>query len=171
MIIEHGGHRPQLGDGAWVAQNATVIGDVVLGARASIWFGAVVRGDVEKIRIGADSNIQDLSVVHVDSGGFPTLVGDQVTVGHRVILHGCTIGRLALIGMGSIVMNGAGIGEETIIGAGSLVSPGTKIPSGVLALGSPCKVRRTLTEAEKSSIRDSARRYAGYGARYREDQR
>jgi carbonic anhydrase/acetyltransferase-like protein (isoleucine patch superfamily) len=171
MIIEHGGHRPLLGDGAWVAQNATVIGDVVLGARASIWFGAVVRGDVEKIRIGADSNIQDLSVVHVDSGGFPTLVGDQVTVGHRVILHGCTIGSLALIGMGSIVMNGADIGAETIIGAGSLVSPGTKIPSGVLALGSPCKVRRTLTEAEKASIRDSARRYAGYGARYREDQR
>jgi len=170
MIFEHGGHRPQLGDSAWVAQNATVIGDVVLGARASIWFGAVVRGDVEKIRIGAETNIQDLSVVHVDSGGFPTLVGDQVTVGHRVILHGCTIGRLALIGMGSIVMNGAEIGAETIIGAGSLVSPGTKIPSGVLALGSPCKVRRSLTEEEKSSIRDSARRYAGYGAKYREDQ-
>jgi carbonic anhydrase/acetyltransferase-like protein (isoleucine patch superfamily) len=151
----------------FVAENATLIGDVVLGARASVWFGAVLRADVSSIRVGAGSNIQDLSVVHVDSSGFSTHVGDEVTVGHRVILHGCRIANRCLIGMGSIIMNGAEIGEECILGAGSLVSPGTKIPPGVLALGSPAKVKRLLSEEEKASIRDSAERYAGYAANYR----
>jgi carbonic anhydrase/acetyltransferase-like protein (isoleucine patch superfamily) len=167
VILAYSGHTPRLGEGVFVAENATVIGDVILGARASIWFGAVLRGDVEQIRIGAGSNIQDLSVVHVDSSGFSTHVGEDVTVGHRVILHGCRIADHCLIGMGSIIMNGAEIGEECILGAGSLVSPGTKIPPGVLALGSPAKVKRALSEAEKASIRDSAARYAGYAAVYR----
>jgi len=167
VILAHSGHVPQLADDVYVSDNATVIGDVVLGPRASVWLGAVLRADVEKIRIGAASNIQDLSVVHVDSSGFSTLVGDEVTVGHRVILHGCRIGNRCLVGMGSIVMNGAEIGDACILGAGSLVSPGTKIPAGVLALGSPAKVKRTLTDEEKASIRDSAARYAGYAAGYR----
>jgi len=168
VILPHGGHVPKIAPDVFVADNATVIGDVVLGARASVWFGAVLRGDVEKIRIGAGTNLQDLCVVHVDSGGFATVVGDDVTVGHRVILHGCKIGNHALVGMGSIVMNGAEIGDEVILGAGSLVSPGVRIPPGVLALGSPAKVRRQLTDEEKASIRDSGARYAGYAAVYRD---
>jgi carbonic anhydrase/acetyltransferase-like protein (isoleucine patch superfamily) len=167
VIITHGGHVPKIAPDVFVADNATIIGDVVLGTRASVWFGAVLRGDVEKIRIGAGTNLQDLCVVHVDSGGFATVVGDDVTVGHRVILHGCKIGNHALVGMGSIVMNGAEIGDEVILGAGSLVSPGVRIPPGVLALGSPAKVKRQLTDEEKASIRDSGTRYAGYAAVYR----
>jgi carbonic anhydrase/acetyltransferase-like protein (isoleucine patch superfamily) len=167
VIIPYSGLLPKLGEDVFVAENATVIGDVVLGARANIWFGTVLRGDVEQIRIGAGTNIQDLSVVHVDSGGFSTHVGEDVTVGHRVILHGCRIGNRALIGMGSIVMNGAEIGDECILGAGSLVSPGTKIPPGMLALGSPAKVKRPLTGEERASVRDTAPRYVGYAAVYR----
>jgi carbonic anhydrase/acetyltransferase-like protein (isoleucine patch superfamily) len=167
VIVAYSDQLPRLGAEVFVAENATLIGDVVLGARASVWFGAVLRADVSSIRVGAGSNIQDLSVVHVDSGGFSTHVGDEVTVGHRVILHGCRIGNRCLIGMGAIVMNGAEIGEECILGAGSLVSPGTKIPPGVLALGSPAKVKRDLSEEEKASIRESAARYAGYAAIYR----
>jgi carbonic anhydrase/acetyltransferase-like protein (isoleucine patch superfamily) len=167
VIVAYADRLPQLGAEVFVAENATLIGDVVLGTRASVWFGAVLRADVEKIRVGAGSNIQDLSVVHVDSSGFSTHVGDEVTVGHRVILHGCRIGNRCLIGMGAIVMNGAEIGEECILGAGSLVSPGTKIPPGVLALGSPAKVKRDLSEEEKAYIRESAARYAGYAAIYR----
>jgi len=153
------GKTPRLGDGAWVADSAVVIGDVVLGARASIWYGAVVRGDVEKIRIGADTNIQDNSVIHVDSSGFSTIIGDGVTVGHRVVLHGCHVGSGALIGIGAIVMNGAEIGEGALIGAGSLVTEGVKIPAGMLALGSPCKVKRPLTDEEKQHLRASAAHY------------
>src|SRR5207248_6089735 len=130
-------------------ESAAVIGDVALGENASIWYGAVVRGDTEKIRIGRNSNIQDNSVVHVDSSGYFTLVGNGVTVGHRVVLHGCTIGDGALIGIGAVVLNGADVGEGALIAAGSLVTPGTKIPAGVLALGSPCKVKRPLTDEEK----------------------
>ncbi|HUJ28705.1 MAG TPA: gamma carbonic anhydrase family protein [Myxococcales bacterium] len=159
MIRDFRGKRPQLGANAWVAASAAVIGDVVLGDRASIWYGAVVRGDVEKIRIGSDSNIQDNSVIHVDSGGWPTIVGDGVTVGHRVVLHGCTVKDGALIGIGATVLNGAEIGEGALIGAGSLVTPGTKIPPGVLAIGAPCKVKRPLTDDEKRHLRESAEHY------------
>ena len=165
-LLEHAGRRPRLGEEVFVADDATVIGDVVLGDRASVWFGSVLRGDVERIRIGVESNIQDLCVVHVDSGGFPTLVGDRVTVGHRVVLHGCTVRDLALIGIGSIILNGAEIGEGSIIGAGSLVPPGVKIPPGVLALGSPARVRRELTGQEKESLRESAAHYVAYARGY-----
>ena len=159
MIRSYLGKQPQLAAGAWVAESAAVIGDVALGENASIWYGAVVRGDTEKIRIGRNSNIQDNSVVHVDSSGYSTLVGNGVTVGHRVVLHGCTIGDGALIGIGAVVLNGAEVGEGALIAAGSLVTPGTKIPAGVLALGSPCKVKRPLTDEEKEHLRVSAQSY------------
>jgi carbonic anhydrase/acetyltransferase-like protein (isoleucine patch superfamily) len=166
VIKPFGGKSPQLGAEAWVAENATVIGDVVLGARANIWYGAVVRGDVEKIRIGADTNIQDNSVIHVDSSGFATLVGDGVTVGHRVVLHGCHIADGALIGMGAIVMNGAEIGEGAMVAAGALVPPGAKIPPRVLAVGSPAKVKRPLTGEEQEHLRESARHYVELAAEH-----
>lgn len=159
MIRPFADKAPRIDPDAWVAGNATVIGDVVLAARASIWYGAVIRGDVEKIRIGEGSNIQDNSVVHVDSSGFATLVGARVTVGHRVVLHGCRIGDGALIGMGSVVMNGAEIGEGALVAAGALVAPGSKIPAGVLAVGAPAKVKRPLTDEEKAHLRYSAEHY------------
>ncbi|MFN2547504.1 MAG: gamma carbonic anhydrase family protein [Myxococcales bacterium] len=166
MIKPFGPHQPQLGANAWVADSATVIGDVTLGPRASIWYGAVIRGDVEKIRIGADTNIQDNSVIHVDSSGYATIVGDRVTVGHRVVLHGCTIKDGALIGIGAIVMNGAEVGEGALVAAGALVPPGAKIPPGVLAVGSPAKVKRPLTEEEKEDLRESARHYVELAAEH-----
>jgi gamma-carbonic anhydrase len=159
VIKAFAGKTPQLAPDVWVASSAVVIGDVVLGARASIWYGAVVRGDVEKIRIGAGTNIQDNSVIHVDSSGFATIVGDGVTVGHRVVLHGCHIGDGALIGIGAIVMNGAVIGEGALIAAGALVPPGARIDAGMLAVGSPAKVKRPLTNAEKAHLRQSALNY------------
>lgn len=163
----HGGKTPRLGRDVFVADDATLIGDVTLGDFASVWFGSVLRGDVQRIRIGARSNIQDLSVIHVSSAGHPTLVGDGVTVGHRVVLHACTIGDLCLIGIGAVVMDRAEIGGETLIGAGALVPPGMKIPSGVLALGAPAKVVRPLDEAEKKGLRDSADSYVRLAASYR----
>ena len=167
MIKAFGSQKPQLGAGAWVAANATVIGDVVLGDRASIWYGAVVRGDVEKIRIGRDTNIQDNSVIHVDSSGFSTVVGERVTVGHRVVLHGCQIGDGALIGIGAIVMNGAEIGEGALVAAGALVPPGAKIPAGMLAVGAPARVKRPLTDEEKAEMRESAPHYVQLAREHR----
>lgn len=153
--------KPQLGEGAFVAPGADVIGNVILGVRASIWYGCVLRADdsAESIRVGADSNIQDLSVIHIEIGRFSTVVGERVTVGHRVVLHGCKVGDLSLIGIGAILLNGSEIGSESLIGAGSLVTPGTKIPPRVLALGSPCKVKRPLTDAELNELRQSADHY------------
>ena len=159
MIRPFAGKAPQLGADAWVAENATVVGQVVLGAGVSIWYGAVVRGDVEKISIGDRSNVQDNSVIHVDSSGFGTTVGADVTIGHKVVLHGCTIGDGALIGIGAIVMNGAEVGPGALVGAGALVPPGAKIPAGMLAVGVPAKVRRPLTDEEKDHLRYSAAHY------------
>jgi carbonic anhydrase/acetyltransferase-like protein (isoleucine patch superfamily) len=161
------GRTPQLGAEAWVAETAMVIGDVVLGPRANIWYGAVIRGDVEKIRIGADSNVQDNSVIHVDSSGFSTVVGERVTVGHRVVLHGCKIGDGALIGIGAIVMNGAEIGEGALVGAGALVPQGSKIPAGMLAVGAPARVKRPLTDEEKQALRESATHYVQLAQEHR----
>lgn len=167
MIVTVAEKTPVLGRDVFVAANATVIGDVVLADRASVWFGSVLRADVGRIRIGAESNIQDLSVIHVDSGGFDTLIGAGVTVGHRVVLHGCTVRDFALIGMGSVLLNGCEIGEECIVGAGSLVTVGTRIPPRMLALGSPAKAVRPLKEAELASLRESAAHYVSYAAMYR----
>jgi carbonic anhydrase/acetyltransferase-like protein (isoleucine patch superfamily) len=142
-----------------------VAGDVVIGEDSGIWFHAVVRGDIEPIRIGMRGNIQDLCVVHVRHGR-PVHLGDDVTVGHRAILHGCTVESRVLIGMGAIVLDGAVIGEESIVGAGSLIPPGAVIPPRSLVLGSPARVKRPLTDADVQSIVDSARRYVGYARQY-----
>ncbi len=152
---------PKIDDSALVMESAQIIGDVVIGEESSVWFNAVIRGDVNHIRIGNYTNIQDGCVLHVARKTLPLIVGDEVTVGHNVTLHACTIGSRCLIGMGAIVMDGAEVGEHSIVGAGALVTPGTKIPPGSLVLGSPAKVKRELTEEEMRSIRESAANYVG----------
>jgi carbonic anhydrase/acetyltransferase-like protein (isoleucine patch superfamily) len=159
VIKPHKGIKPAVDPSAWVADNAMVIGDAHLAADSSIWYGTVVRADVGVIRIGKGSNIQDNSVIHVETGKWDCAVGDYVTVGHRVMLHGCQVGDGALVGIGAIVLNGATIGAGSIIGAASLVTQGMKIPPGVLALGSPCRVKRELTAEEKEHLQVSALHY------------
>jgi len=143
----------------FIEPSAQVIGDVVIGAYSSIWFGAVVRGDVHFIRIGARTNIQDLSVLHVTRNTHPLIVGDEVTVGHHVTLHGCTVQNRVLIGMGAIVLDGALIEEGCVIGAGALVTEGMKVPSGSLVVGVPGKVKRSLTQEESRFLEKSAQNY------------
>ena len=166
-IIPHHGITPQLDPTVFLAEGAVVIGDVTIGADSSLWTNSVLRGDVYHIRIGARTNIQDLSVGHVTDGTHPLIVGDEVTVGHRVILHGCTIKDRCLIGMGSIIMDAAVIGEESIIGAGSLVTEKTIIPPRTLALGSPAKVKRDLTPEEIAFLKISAENYVRNTRSYR----
>lgn len=166
MIHKFQNQKPKLANDVFIAPGAHVIGDVVLGEAANVWFNTVIRGDVFPIRIGARTNIQDNSVLHVTDGQYATTVGEEVTVGHRVILHGCTIEDRALIGMGSVVMDGAVIGEESLIGAGAVVTPGTQIPPRVLALGSPCKVVRDLKEHEIGFLKASALHYVELAAKY-----
>lgn len=143
---------------AYVAASADIIGDVSLAEGSSVWYQSVVRGDHDRIEIGEGSNIQDGCVLHADSG-FPVTIGSYVTVGHKAIIHGCEIGDGALIGMGAIVLNGARIGKNAMIGAGALVTQGTVIPDGMLALGSPAKVRRAVTEEEIAENRKNALEY------------
>lgn len=143
---------------AWVAEGAVVIGNVTVGDESSVWYNAVIRGDMAPIVIGCGSNVQDGVVVHADKD-FPCKVGNNVTIGHNAIIHGCTIGHNTVIGMGAIVMNGAKVGEDCIIGAGSLVTEGTEIPDGMLAFGSPARVIRPLTEEEKKHNETSALAY------------
>jgi carbonic anhydrase/acetyltransferase-like protein (isoleucine patch superfamily) len=162
------GVRPSLGARAWVAPTATVIGDVHLGEDSSIWFGAVLRGDYFPIRIGARSNIQDGSVVHITADRASTTVGDDVTVGHMVLLHGCTVGRGCLVGMGSTLLDGAVIGEESLIAAGSLVTPGTKIPPRSFAVGRPARVLRPVRDEDLVWIREAGRLYVEYAKAFRE---
>jgi carbonic anhydrase/acetyltransferase-like protein (isoleucine patch superfamily) len=153
------GKLPVVARGAFIAPSATLIGDVEVGAESSIWYGSVLRGDVEPIRIGERTSIQDNSVIHATGGWHPTSVGNDVTVGHGVILHGCVVRDRVIVGMGSIVLDQAEIGADTILGAGSLVPPRKTIPSGVLAVGRPAKVVRELTPEELAQIKDSARIY------------
>lgn len=162
LILPYNGKKPLIGRRVFVAPNATLIGDTKLGDDASIWFGTVLRADVQRIRVGARTNIQDNCTVHVTNDDWPALIEEDVTIGHNVIAHGCTIRKGALIGMGSILLDGSEVGEEAIIGAGSLVTEGTKIPPRVLALGSPAKVRRPLTKEELERIRTSPRHYMEY---------
>ena len=157
-IYELDGVAPQVAASAWVADSAQVMGDVVLGEDASVWFGTVVRGDTESITIGAGSNIQDASVLHADFGK-PLVVGERVTVGHQVMLHGCTIGDESLIGIGAIVLNGARIGKNCLVGAGSLVTEGKEFPDGSMIMGTPAKVVRQLTPEQIEGLRLSAQHY------------
>lgn len=163
------GIRPRVDASAFIAPSADVIGDVSIGPASSIWFGAVIRGDVMPIRIGARTSIQDNSVMHATGGWADTMVGDDCTVGHAVILHGCTVRDRVLVGMGSIVLDEAEIGSDTIVGAGSLVTARTKIPPGVLALGRPAKVIRELREDELRQIRESAEHYVRLGREHGEE--
>jgi carbonic anhydrase/acetyltransferase-like protein (isoleucine patch superfamily) len=158
--------KPELGRDAWVAPNAKVIGDVQLGDNASIWWNAVLRGDNDTIRIGANSNIQDGSVLHADEG-VPLTVGANVTVGHLVMLHGCTIGDESLIGIKSVILNKAVIGRHCIIGANSLIPEGKVIPDRSLVMGSPGKVVRQLTDEEVARLRLAAQGYVDNARRYR----
>jgi carbonic anhydrase/acetyltransferase-like protein (isoleucine patch superfamily) len=160
------GHTPRLADGVFVGDAAAIIGDVVIGPRSSIWYGTVVRGDVMPIRIGAETSIQDNSVIHVTHDVAGTEVGDRVTVGHRVILHACTVEDDCIIGMGSIILDRARIGRGSIIGAGAVVTPGTTIPPGSLALGSPARVKRPVTDEERAWIASSAAHYVELGRAY-----
>ena len=152
---------PEIDSSALVVESAQIIGDVVIGEESSVWFNAVVRGDVNYIRIGKRTNIQDGCVLHVARKKHPLIIGDEVTVGHNVVLHACTIQSRCLIGMGAIIMDGAEVGEHSIVGAGSLVTANTKIPPGSLVLGSPAAVRRELTEEEKRDVREAAANYVG----------
>ena len=153
-------------DGAFLAETATVVGDVVVGEGSSIWYGAVLRGDVMPIRIGARSNIQDLTTVHGTTDLAATTVGDEVTVGHRVVLHGCSVGDRVLVGMGSVVLDLAEVGSDVILGAGSLVPPRAKLESGWLYLGSPAKKIRPLGAADRKMIEAGWRSYVELAARY-----
>ena len=167
MLIPLDGITPQVHASAYVQASAQVIGDVHLGPESSVWFNAVLRGDVFHIRIGARTSIQDNSTVHVTTGRHATAIGDDVTVGHNVVLHGCTIGDRCLIGIGAIVLDRCVVGDDCIVGAGALLTPGTVIPPGHLALGSPAAVTRPITEAERDHILRSARGYVANAARYR----
>ena len=167
MIAAYAGRAPQLDPSVFVVNSATVIGDVVIGPDSSIWFGAVVRGDIHPIRIGARSNVQDNATIHVVGGKFGTTLGDGVTVGHNAVVHGCTIEDGVLVGMGAIVLDGAVVGAESLIAAGALVPPGTRVPPRSLVLGSPGKVVRAVSDDELERIRSSASNYVGYAQRYR----
>jgi carbonic anhydrase/acetyltransferase-like protein (isoleucine patch superfamily) len=160
-----GGKSPSVHASAFVADGAVVLGDVEVGAQSSVWFGCVVRGDVNSIRIGARTNVQDLTVIHVTSRTHPTVIGDEVTIGHRVVLHGCTVKDRCLVGIGSVVLDGAVVGPEAIVGAGALVPPGMVVPPRTLVLGSPAKVKRDLTDEELEALRRSADNYVEYAAR------
>ena len=160
------GHAPEIGAEAWVAPSAQLIGKVRLGAAASVWFGAVLRGDNELIDVGPGSNIQENTVCHTDMG-YPLTVGRDCTLGHRAMLHGCTIGDETLIGMGATILNGAVIGRNCLIGACALVTEGKEIPDGSLVMGAPGKVVRALTEDQIAGLRASAAGYRRNAARFR----
>ena len=161
-LYSHKGTVPILGKDTFVAPNATIIGDVALGDEASVWFGVVIRGDVFPIRIGARTNIQDNAVVHVTGGKAKTTIGDDVTVGHLALIHGCTIGSRCLVGMGSIVLDNAIVEDECFIAAGALVPPNMRVPSRSLAIGRPAKIIRKLEEADLAEIKNAGALYVQY---------
>ena len=160
------GVEPQIAESAWVADSAQVMGEVHVAADASVWFGTVVRGDTSSITIGEGSNVQDASVLHADLG-MPLVIGRHVTVGHQVMLHGCTIGDESLIGIGAIVLNGAKIGKNCLVGAGALVTEGKEFPDGSMIIGSPARVVKQLTPEQIQGLRQSAQHYIDNARRFR----
>jgi carbonic anhydrase/acetyltransferase-like protein (isoleucine patch superfamily) len=166
MLRPYRGTMPTVHATAYIDESAQVIGDVVIGASSSLWMLVVVRGDVHRIRIGKRTNLQDGTIVHVMRDTHPTHIGDDVTIGHGAIVHGCTIEDRCLIGMGAVLLNGATVGHDSIIAAGTLLVEGAQIPPRSLVMGSPGKVRRPLTDAEVASILDYANRYVGYRLDY-----
>lgn len=169
MIRTYQGVKPTVPTSAFIEETAVVIGDVVLGEESSVWFNSVVRGDVHYIRIGHRTNVQDLCMLHVTHDTHPLIIGDDVTIGHHVVLHGCTIKDRVLIGMGAIIMDGAVIGEDCVVGAGALVTERTIVPPKSLILGSPAKVKRPVTGEELAWIRESAQNYVRYAKTYLRD--
>lgn len=166
-ILRFAGKYPTIDSSVFVADHASIIGDVEIGAGSSIWFGTVIRGDMMPIRIGRDTSIQDNSVIHITGGVHGTTVGDRVTVGHRVILHACDVEDDCLIGMGAIILDKARIGAGSVVGAGALVTPGTDIPPGSFVLGSPARVKRAVEDREREWIKYSAAHYVELARAYR----
>ena len=165
-VYELDGVAPRVDPTAWIADSAEVMGNVHLGPDASVWFGCVLRGDTESMHIGEGSNIQDLTVMHADLG-LPLTIGKHVTVGHKVMLHGCTIGDESLIGIGAVVLNGARIGKNCLVGAGALVTEGKQFPDGSMIVGAPARVVRQLTPEQIEGLRQSARHYIDNARRFR----
>lgn len=159
IIRPYAGVAPSLDQSVWVAPGATVVGDVGIGADSSVFYGAVLRGDVERIRIGARTNVQDQATLHVTADRFPTLLGDEITVGHRAVVHGCRIEEGAMIGIGAIVLDGAEVGENAWVAAGAVVTPGSRIDAGMLAMGAPARVVRALHADEIALQRERTLRY------------
>ncbi len=166
MLRELDGKRPQIGQRVFLAETCAVIGDVAIGGDSSVWYATVIRGDVMAIRVGARSNIQDGTIVHVTAGKYGTTIGDDVTIGHGAIVHACTIEDGCLIGMGSTILDGARIGRGSLVGAGALVTPGTVIPPGSLVLGAPARVKRPVNEREREQIATGAAHYVELARRY-----
>ena len=169
MIKAYRGVTPTIADTAFIEDTAVIVGDVVIESESSVWFHSVVRGDVNFIRIGRRTNVQDLSLLHVTHDAYPLIVGDDVTVGHHVVLHGCTIQNRVLIGMGAVLMDGAVVGDDCIIGAGTLVIEHTKIPPGSLVIGAPARVKRPLRDTELAWLKESADNYVQYARDYMAD--
>ena len=165
-IYELGDDTPDIADTAWVADSAQVMGAVTLEDNASVWFGAILRGDTERITIGKNSNVQDGSVIHADRG-YPVTLADNVTVGHQVMLHGCTVGEGSLIGIGAVVLNGAKIGSNCLVGARALITEGKEFPDGSMIIGSPAKVVRMLTPEQINGIKNSAMHYVLNARRFK----
>ena len=166
MIIKYEDQLPTIDESCFVAESSSVIGKVSLGESSSVWYGTVLRGDVNTITIGQRTNVQDNATVHV-ANGFPTTIGDDVTIGHNAIVHGCTVGNRVLIGMGAIVLDGAIIEDDVIIGAGALIPPGKVIPSKSLVVGSPGKVVRTLNDEALESLLESAKIYVKEASKHK----
>lgn len=166
MIRPYKNTTPRIHASAYVDLSAQVIGDVDLGDESSVWMNAVVRGDVHWIRIGRRSNIQDNTVVHVQNGTHPTTIGDEVTIGHAAIVHGCTIGNRVLVGMGAILLNGSTVGDDSIVAAGSLLTEESRFPPRSLLMGSPARVKRPLTDQEVATILEFSDRYVNYRLDY-----
>jgi carbonic anhydrase/acetyltransferase-like protein (isoleucine patch superfamily) len=166
MLRAYRGTRPRVHPTAYIDDSAQVIGDVEIGEESSVWMAVVMRGDVNRIRIGRRTNVQDGAIVHVMKDTHPTTVGDRVTVGHAAVIHGCTIDDQCLIGMGAILLNGAHVGTQSIVAAGTLLVEGMQVPPRSLVMGSPGKVKRLLTHAEIAEIQTYADRYVGYRLDY-----
>ena len=166
MIKSFQNLEPKIHETAYIAETAVVIGDVEIGEQSSVWFGSVLRGDVNHIRIGARTNIQDASVIHVSSKTHPTVLEDEVTVGHRVTLHGCYVETGCLIGIGSIILDGVRVGRNSLVAAGSLLTPNTEIPPASLVMGAPARVRRSLTDEEIENLKKFWRNYVSLSRIY-----
>lgn len=166
MIKEYNGHKPHIHNSCFIAENTTIIGQVTIKRNASIWYGTVIRGDDNYISIGENTNVQDNCTIHI-AEDYPTIIGDNVTIGHGAIVHGCKVGNNVLIGMGAIILDGAEIEDNVLIAAGSLVPPGKKMPSNTLVMGSPAKVVRELTKEEIVNIKNSADYYVKLAEEYK----